>query len=70
MHRKIGQKNQRITKSKQKKRREDKNPFSVEKLYYNIQQDCYYCPMGQKMSRVGEKKRLTKIYQKSGQLCL
>ena len=34
--------------SEQKKRREDKNPFSVEKLYYNKQQDCYYCPMGRR----------------------
>jgi hypothetical protein len=43
----------------QKKQREDKNPFRVEKLYYNKQRDCYYCPMGQRMSRVGQKKRVT-----------
>jgi transposase len=43
----------------QKKQRGDKNPFSAEKLYYNEKEDCYYCPMGQKMSRVGQKKRVT-----------
>lgn len=43
----------------QKKQRTDKNPFSVEKLYYNKQEDCYYCPMGQRMSRSGEKLRVT-----------
>lgn len=40
----------------QKKIKNDKNPFAAEKLYYNQQQDCYYCPMGQKMEKVGEKK--------------
>jgi transposase len=43
----------------QKKQRKDNNPFSVEKLYYNKQQDCYYCPVGQRMSRFGEKLRVT-----------
>ena len=27
-----------------------KSPFHVDNLYYNAQQDCYYCPMGQKMA--------------------
>lgn len=27
-----------------------KSPFHVDNLYYNPQQDCYYCPMGQKMT--------------------
>lgn len=43
----------------QKKQRKDNNPFSAEKLYYNKKKDCYYCPMGQRMSRVGEKIRVT-----------
>lgn len=43
----------------QKKTRKDNNPFSAEKLYYNQEKDCYYCPMGQKMSRVGQKQRVT-----------
>ena len=34
----------------QKKQKKDKNPFSAEKLYYNPKEDCYYCPMGQKMA--------------------
>ncbi len=43
----------------QKKTKKDKKPFVVEKLYYNEQQDCYYCPMGQKMRKVGERKKLS-----------
>jgi transposase len=43
----------------QKKQRKDNNPFSVEKLYYNKQADCYYCPMGQRMNRIGEKIKIT-----------
>jgi transposase len=43
----------------QKRQRKDNNPFSVEKLYYNKQEDCYYCPMGQRMSWIGEKIRVT-----------
>ena len=30
-----------------------KPPFHVDNLYYNKEQDCYYCPMGQKMSFIG-----------------
>lgn len=33
-----------------------KNPFSQDKLYYNEQKDCYYCPMGQPMRRIGNRK--------------
>jgi transposase len=35
------------------------NPFRTENLYYNEQQDCYYCPMGQKMDRVRTRERIT-----------
>lgn len=48
-----------------------KKEFPVESLYYNKEKDCYYCPMGQKMSYVGNKIRVTengytqtgKVYQ-------
>jgi len=29
-----------------------KNPFSADKLYYDEETDCYYCPMGQPMKRI------------------
>jgi transposase len=31
----------------------NKKPFAADKLYYNKEQDCYYCPMGQKMTNAG-----------------
>lgn len=43
----------------QKKEKKDRNPFATEKLFYNPEQDCYYCPMGQKMKRIGQSQRLT-----------
>jgi transposase len=30
----------------------NKNPFSVDKLYYDEATDCYYCPMGQPMKHI------------------
>lgn len=33
--------------------------FHRNNLYYNQEQDCYYCPMGQAMSKVGERVRKT-----------
>ena len=52
-------------------KQKEPNPFSSENLYYNKNKDCYYCPMGQQMQKVGEIKRITdncyqqtyKIYQ-------
>jgi hypothetical protein len=35
------------------------NPSKKDNLYYNEQTDCYYCPMGQKMEKIGEEKRAT-----------
>ena len=35
------------------------NPFLADNLFYNEQKDCYYCPMGQCMSNVGKKIRVT-----------
>lgn len=36
-----------------------KNPFHQNHLHYNAAQDCYYCPMGQRMEKVSEYKRKT-----------
>ncbi len=33
------------------------NPFLVQNLFYNIQQDFYVCPMGQRMENIGSGKR-------------
>ena len=33
------------------------NPAKLENLYYNEQQDCYICPMGQKMNLIKELRR-------------
>ena len=38
----------------QKNPRVDKKPFTEDKLHYNPKEDCYYCPMGQKMRKVSE----------------
>jgi transposase len=35
-----------------------KNPFSADKLYYNQENDCYYCPMGQPMKRIRNSRRI------------
>lgn len=37
-----------------KKYKED--PFRQENLHYNAEDDCFYCPMGQKMEKVGQQK--------------
>ena len=44
-----------------------KHPFVADKLYYNEEEDCYYCPMGQQMNRTGTQRRtnsdgFTQIY--------
>lgn len=31
----------------------NKKPFSVDRLHYNSEQDCYICPMGQPMNSIG-----------------
>lgn len=35
----------------------NKNPFSVDKLFYNKDRDCFICPMGQQMQRVAVKNK-------------
>lgn len=44
----------------QKNEKKPKNPFESEHLYYNQQQDCYYCPMGQQMKNIGSFSKKTK----------
>jgi len=34
-------------------------PGKVENLFYNKEQDCFYCPMGQQMKRIGSYKKET-----------
>ena len=41
----------------QKKTKTYKKPFATEKLHYDEANDCYYCPMGQKMENTGERER-------------
>jgi len=36
-----------------------RNPFSQTYLHYNVQLDCYYCPMGQPMTLCGKRQRKT-----------
>jgi len=44
---------------KEQSKKWKENPSKIENLYYNDQQDCYYCPMGQKMTFVRESTRTT-----------
>ena len=37
----------------------DKKPFSTDKLFYNKEKDCYYCPMGQPMDNIATRTRTT-----------
>lgn len=42
---------------KEQKSKMKKNPFLVQNLFYNKEQDFYVCPMGQRMEKVYESKR-------------
>lgn len=42
---------------KEQKRKIKNNPFLVQNLFYNAEQDFYVCPMGQRMENVGQGKR-------------
>jgi transposase len=44
---------------KEQEKKWKENPAKLENLYYNEQQDCYYCPMGQRMELIKEAKRTT-----------
>lgn len=39
----------------QSKNIQNKKPFTADKLYYNKEKDCYYCPMGQPMNNIGNR---------------
>ena len=43
----------------QNKNIQNKKLFATDKLYYNKEQDCYYCPMGQRMDSAGTTLRKT-----------
>ncbi len=44
---------------KEQKRNLREDPFRRENLHYDPQRDCYFCPMGQPMKRVGESRQST-----------
>jgi transposase len=44
---------------KEQKKSDINNPFTVENLFYNSEQDTYYCPMGQEMKNICDTKRKT-----------
>lgn len=44
---------------KEQKRSFKKNPFLIDNLYYNVKEDYYVCPMGQRMSFIGKTHRKT-----------
>ena len=44
----------------QKEGKKVPSPFHVDQLHYNLEKDCYYCPMGQEMTNVGQIHRKTK----------
>lgn len=37
----------------------DRQEFAPANLYYNVEKDCYYCPMGQPMTKVGVEKGMS-----------
>jgi transposase len=40
-------------------KKHQQDPFKQDNLFYNEKQDCFYCPMGQKMRKTGERKKKT-----------
>ena len=44
---------------KEQKKKKKEDPFAVEALYYDQQHDRYFCPMGQPMERINDRKRTT-----------
>lgn len=42
---------------KEQKKKQKDNPFLVQNMYYNLKEDYYVCPMGQKLRNVGKGKR-------------
>ncbi len=54
---------------KDQNNRSNKNPFAPERLHYNEEADCYYCPMGQIMKRAGNRIRTNKNGVKQKYAC-
>lgn len=46
-------------KEQRQREKSNSNLQDVNKLYYNKEKDCYYCPMGQPMERIGTKYKET-----------
>lgn len=44
---------------KEQSRKWQENPTKIENLYYNEQEDCYFCPMGQRMNLIKKTSRKT-----------
>jgi hypothetical protein len=44
----------------QSEKLQSKKTFTADKLYYNKEKDCYYCPMGQQMSKIGTHMQATR----------
>lgn len=44
---------------KEQKRTQRNNPFLVQNLYYNEAENYYVCPMGQRLSNIGQGKRMS-----------
>lgn len=45
---------------KEQTRKWKENPFRIDNLYYNQESDCFYCPMGQPMNKIGIEERKTR----------
>jgi len=43
----------------QREAKKEPDPFHPNNLYYNPEQDCYYCPMGQRLENIGQYQRKT-----------
>jgi hypothetical protein len=48
---------------KEQTRKFKEDVFPRKNHYYNPKQDCFYCPMGQKMQKIGEGKRKTSGFE-------
>lgn len=44
---------------KEQKKKMKNNPFLTQNLFYNKEQDFYVCPMGQRMEKIGQGKRIS-----------
>lgn len=60
---------------KEQKRTQKNNPFLVQNLYYNLVEDYYICPMGQKLQCIGQGTRMSsngyeaEVYYYEAQRC-